>query len=88
VRFAVHLTPRGGRDRVEGVNDGLLAVRVAAAPVDGAANQSLLRMLADELGLPRRSIRLVAGETARRKVVEVDGVSPEVLRARWPGLAV
>jgi uncharacterized protein YggU (UPF0235/DUF167 family) len=61
---------------------------VAAPAVDGAANQALLRLIADELGVPRRSVRLVAGATGRTKVLAVDGVGPAVLAARWPGLRV
>jgi uncharacterized protein len=86
--FAVRLTPRGGLDRVDGVLDGTMRARVAAPAVDGAANQALLRLIADELGVPRRSVRLVAGATGRTKVLAVDGVGPAVLAARWPGLRV
>jgi uncharacterized protein len=68
--------------------DGVLRVRVAAAPVDGAANEALLRLLADELGVPRRDVRLVAGATSRGKLVAVDGVGAELVRVRWPGIDV
>jgi uncharacterized protein YggU (UPF0235/DUF167 family) len=85
-RFRVRLTPRGGVDRVEGVADGVLRARVAAPAVDGAANESLLRLLAGELGVPRRDLRLVTGATGRTKVVAVDGVDAAVVAARWPGL--
>lgn len=89
VRLAVRLTPRGGRDAVDGVRDGVLLVRVAAPPVDGAANVALARLLADELGLPRNAVRLVAGAAGRRKVVALDGEGiAEVARRRWPGVAV
>ncbi len=71
---------------MDGVVDGVLRARVAAPAVDGAANQSLVRLLADELDVPRRDVRLVAGATARTKVIAVDGVAAERLRERWPGL--
>ena len=86
VRFSVRLTPRGGLDRVDGVVDGVLRARVAAPAVDGAANQALLRLLADVLDVPRRDVRLVSGATARTKVIAVDGVGAERLLERWPGL--
>jgi uncharacterized protein len=86
VRIAVRLTPRGGRDRVDGVADGVLKVRVAAPPVDGAANKALTGLLAAELGVPRGAVRIVSGETARTKVVEVEGVDPAAVAERWPGL--
>jgi hypothetical protein len=54
--------------------------------VDGAANQALVRLLADELGVPRRDVRLVAGAAGRTKLVAVDGLPVEHLLARWPGL--
>ena len=88
VRFAVRLTPKGGADRVDGVVDGVLRVRVAAAPVDGAANSSLVRLLADELGVGKRDVRLVAGAGGRSKVVAVDGIVAGRIRERWPGLAL
>ncbi|HEU0236555.1 MAG TPA: DUF167 family protein [Candidatus Limnocylindrales bacterium] len=88
VRFAVRLTPRGGSDHVEGVVDGVLRARVAAPAIEGAANQALLRLLADELGVARRSVRLVAGAAGRQKLVVVEGVTREALLSRWPDLRV
>ncbi len=87
VRFAVRLTPRAGRDRVDGVGeDGMLRVRVAAPPADGAANEALVRLLADVLGVAPSEIRIVAGRTTRRKIVAVGGLADGALLARWPGL--
>jgi len=86
-RLRVRLTPRGGADRIEGVAEGVLRVRVAAAPVDGAANDALERLLARELGVPRSGVRIASGATARTKIVEVDGIDAEGVRRRWPGLA-
>lgn len=84
----VRLTPRGGRDGVDGVDpDGRLRVRVAAPPVDGAANEALVRLLARELGTGRRRVVLVSGATSREKRLWLD-VSAEVVRDRWPGIAV
>lgn len=86
VQIRVRLTPRGGADRVDGVVDGVLRVRVAAPPVEGAANTALLRLIAGELGVARGRVRLVSGEASRTKVVGVEGVSPAALAERWPGL--
>ena len=88
VRFAVRLTPRSAATRVEGVVDGVLKVRVAAPAVEGAANAALVRLLADELGLAGRDVRIVAGAKTRQKLVMVDGVATEAIVARWPGLRV
>jgi uncharacterized protein len=70
------------------VIDGALRVRVAAPPVEGAANQALVRVLAAELGVARRSVRLVAGAAGRRKLVVVEGLEADEVVARWPGLRV
>ncbi len=77
--LAVRLTPRGGRDSIDGWAldaDGrpYLKVRVASPPVDGAANAALVAFLAKTLKIPRSAIRLASGETARLKRLELDGV--------------
>lgn len=66
--------------------DGALRVRVSAPPLEGAANQALIRVLADELGVARRDVRIVAGASGRQKLVVVEGVDPKAIRARWPDL--
>ena len=87
VRFAVRLTPRGGRDAIDGVGeDGVLRVRVAAPPVEGAANEALCRLLARALGVAPGGVRIVGGGSGRRKLVEADADPPR-LAAAWPGLA-
>jgi len=86
VRFAVRLTPRGGRDAIDGVgDDGVLRVRVAAPPVDGAANEALCRLLARALGVAPGAVRVVAGAGGRRKVVEAEADQARVAAA-WPGV--
>jgi uncharacterized protein YggU (UPF0235/DUF167 family) len=66
----------------------VLRVRVSAPPIEGAANQALLRLLADELGVARRDVRLVAGAAGRQKLVVIDRLGPDSVVARWPGLNV
>lgn len=61
---------------------------MTAPAVEGAANHALVRLLAEELGVPRSDVRLVAGSTAREKLIVVDGLDREVIVARWPGLRV
>ncbi len=89
VRFAVRVQPRASRSEVCGVHGESLKVRLAAPPVDGEANEALVRLLADELEVPRRSVRIVTGASSRTKTVEIDGISPDVverLAARAPNL--
>ena len=88
VRFAVRLTPRAAADRIDGVVDGILRVRVGAPAVEGAANNALVRLVADDLGVSRRDVRIVAGASSRHKLVVVDGLDPDAIVARWPGLRV
>ena len=71
---------------MDGVVGGVLQARVAAPPAEGAANAALCRLLAAELGVARGAVRIVGGTTARRKIVEVDGLRPADLLARWPDL--
>ena len=88
-RFQVRLTPRGGTDRVEGVSEeGILLVRVAAPPVEGAANEALVKLIARELDVAPSAIRIVSGETARVKSVAVSGVEVSTLARRWPRLKI
>jgi uncharacterized protein YggU (UPF0235/DUF167 family) len=70
------------------VIDGVLRARVTAPAVGGAANQALLTLLSDELGIGRRSVRLVAGAAGRQSLVVVEGGAAETVVARWPGLRV
>ena len=68
VSLSVRVTPRGGRDAIIGMReDGVLLLRVAAAPVDGAANRSCIALLSDYLGTPRSRIQLTGGATGRDK---------------------
>jgi uncharacterized protein (TIGR00251 family) len=77
VTLTVRLTPRGGRNRIDGIGtaDGrsCLLVRVSAPPVEGAANAALVSCLAEALGLPRSAIRVISGHKARLKTVHIEG---------------
>ena len=73
--------PRAGRSGVAGVQGDAVKVRVAAPPVDGRANDALLRLLAEAVGVPRRDVALVRGQGGRRKTVRIRGTTPEAVRA-------
>lgn len=88
MRLAVRLTPKGGRDAADGWGkdaDGraYLKVRVSAPPVDGAANAALVAFLAKTLGRSRSSLKIVSGETARLKLVEIADLADEDLAAAF-----
>jgi uncharacterized protein (TIGR00251 family) len=72
VWLAVSVQPNARRTAADGLHDAALRVRLCAPPVDGKANQLLIEWLAGELGLPRRALRLVRGESARRKWLAID----------------
>lgn len=82
VSFAVRVTPRAGRDALDGAVAGVLRVRLAAPPVAGAANRALVAYLATRLDVPRRDLTIARGERGREKLVRVRGLTPEELRAR------
>ena len=73
--FNIRVVPRASRSQVAGEFDGGLKVRIAAPPVDGAANDELVRFLAREFGRPRADIEIIAGQTSRTKRVRVTGGS-------------
>ncbi len=77
--LAVRVTPRGGRDAIDGWGEDsagrvFLKVRVRAAPLDGEANAAVEAVLAKAVGVPRSAVRVVRGHTARLKGVDIDGV--------------
>lgn len=74
-RLVVHVQPRARRDEVAGRHGDTIKVRLAAPPVGGAANEALVRFLAERLGVTRSAVRLLAGGASRRKVVAVQGIS-------------
>jgi hypothetical protein len=74
IRFTVHVQPRASRSAITGMHGDAVKVRLTAPPVDGAANAALVAFLADVLSVTRSTVRVVAGEKSRSKVVEVVGV--------------
>lgn len=72
---AVIVVPRASRTQIDGEHDGLLRVRIAAPPVEGAANAALLEHLARRCRLPRRAVTLESGDASRRKRVRLAGLS-------------
>ncbi|MDL2399558.1 DUF167 domain-containing protein [Rhizobium mayense] len=83
VRLSVRLTPNGGRDAIDGVETGgdgesYLKARVSAVPEKGKANKALIVLLAKNLGVAKSAVSLISGDTARKKILRVDG-DPEDL---------
>ena len=82
VAFSVRVVPRASRNKIAGIHDGAVRIRLTAPPVEGAANDALVAFLSSVLRVPKRDIELVSGQTSRNKVVSVSGLSPEEVEAR------
>ena len=82
MRFDVRAKPRARRTEILGVKDGALHVAVAAPPVEGEANAELIRGLAKALGVPARHVAVLAGQSGKRKIVEVRGIDAAAARER------
>lgn len=81
-RLQVHLQPRASRNRIVGRHGEGIKVQVHAPPVAGAANAALIELLADTLGVPRRAVSILRGETGRIKLVEVRSSDVAACRLR------
>jgi uncharacterized protein (TIGR00251 family) len=77
--FAVRVVPRASVSQIVGEHDGALRVRIAAPPVDGAANAELIVVLAKAFKVPRRAVEITAGSNSKLKQVCVKAASPETL---------
>ena len=84
VRIEVYIQPGASKSEIAGLHDGVTKIRIAAPAVKNAANRALIEFVADELGIAKRCVRIVAGGAGRRKVLEIDGVSAEAIAA-WMG---
>ena len=86
IRLTVRVTPRGGRDAVEGWTQDeagrpILKLRVSAAAAEGAANAAVIKLVAKALKRPKSAVRIAAGDTARVKRLEIDGEPAELVAA-------
>jgi uncharacterized protein (TIGR00251 family) len=85
--LAVRVIPRAGKNQIaEIMNDGRVKIRLTAAPVDGEANQQLIRFLAEALHVSKSTIEIVAGQTGRDKLVAVHDLDPQSLQQRIAAL--
>lgn len=81
--IAVRVTPRAGRNKiVEMMADGAIKIHIAAPPVDGEANEALIRFLADVLDVPRSQLEIVAGQSGRDKLISVLDLDAETVQKR------
>lgn len=81
IRFDVRVSPRSSREAVQGIHGDAVKISLTTPPVEGKANRALIAFLSKRLGVAKRAVRIVRGDTGRNKTVEVDGVSAATLRA-------
>jgi hypothetical protein len=75
--LSVKLQPRASKNEIGGPMSDELKIKVTAPPVDAAANQALIELLAETLGCPRGRVELVRGQTSRHKTIKLHGLAPE-----------
>ncbi len=80
-RIKVYVQPRASKTAVVGMHDDAVHIRLAAPPVENAANEALVALVAERLRIAKRDVRIVTGANSRRKVVEIDGMSAEAATA-------
>lgn len=81
-KIAIKAIPNAPRSAVVGWLGDALKVKVHAPPVEGKANAALCEFLAETLGLPKRAVSVVTGDTSRQKLVQIDGLTLETVRTR------
>lgn len=77
--FTVRIVPRASTSEIIGEHDGALRIRIAAPPVDGAANRELIRLLAKRLKVPQNAVEIVAGAGSKNKIIRLQGVTATAL---------
>jgi len=80
IELDVRVIPRAKKSCLGGVRDGAVLIRLAAPPVENAANEALVSLLSDILHVPRRAIRIISGERARHKRVAIDGLARDLAK--------
>ena len=82
IRLSIKVQPGSSKNRVLGETGGEWKIAVTAPPVDGRANAAVIKLLAEWLGVSRSAVQIVKGETSRRKIVEIEGITMEAASQR------
>jgi uncharacterized protein (TIGR00251 family) len=80
--ITIHAAPRAARNHIQGIHGDALKIRLQAPPVDGKANQELLSFLSETLGVPRRQLELLTGDTGRHKRILARNLTAQAVRIR------
>lgn len=79
MNLSLYIQPGAKKTEVAGTHDGKIKIRVCAPPVDGAANEALIKFLSKTLGLPRSGVNLISGDKSRHKTFQIDMDEPEIM---------
>ncbi len=79
ITLTLHIQPGAKKTETAGLHGDALKIRLAAPPVDGKANEALIKFIAEALKLPKSAVNLKSGQTSRRKVLEVSGATNEAV---------
>jgi uncharacterized protein len=80
VRLGIHVQPRASRNEIVGAHGEALKVRLTSPPVEGAANDALVKFLAETFAVARGAVRILAGEHSRSKIVEIEGITARAVQ--------
>src|ERR1700722_20407499 len=81
VRLEVYIQPRASKTELAGMHDGVIKIRIAAPAVENAAIRALIEFMAEKLGITKRCVGVVSGSASRRKVLEIEGVTDDLVAA-------
>jgi uncharacterized protein (TIGR00251 family) len=81
IRVEVYIQPRAAKTELAGMHGDSIKIRIAAPPVENAANHALIEFIAERLGIAKRRVRILSGATSRKKILEIDDVSADRIAA-------
>ncbi len=83
LRLKVHVAPNAKKTEIVGIHGDALKIRLASLPIEGKANDALIKFIAEKLGIKKAQIKITSGQTSRQKTLEISGdflpLSPEIL---------
>lgn len=85
VTFSIRVVPRASKSEIVGEHDGALKVRISSPPVDGTANEDVVRILAKAVGVAKSDVAIISGQTAKTKRIRITGVTAAQLQSRLGG---
>ncbi|MCD6356606.1 MAG: DUF167 domain-containing protein [Anaerolineaceae bacterium] len=79
VKITVKIIPNSRRDKICGyINSGILKIKIIRKPIGGQANKYLIKLLSEQLGIPKRNVSIIKGERSRIKIIELNGITKDI----------